>query len=172
MSVRIRRMTDEEFEIFYHWSVEHHAKELMEEAHLSWEEAIQETMKEVSEMLPDGLNTENNDLMTIEAEGESAGFIWTVLEETDGRKQSFVCDFAIWASKRRKGYGAVALCLAEKNAGEAGCRESVLFVADKNDAARALYEKCGYQVLRQAGYGRYMTKQLVRPYANPNLSNR
>ena len=160
MSVKIRRMTKEEFEVFYKWSVEHHAKELMEELQMSQEEAIKETIIEVAGMLPDGLNTAHNNFMTIVAEGENAGFIWTVHEEFEGRKQSFLCDFAVWESKRRKGYGEEALRLAEKNAADAGSQESVLFVRDDNDAARALYEKCGYHILRKAGYGKFMVKQL------------
>ncbi len=160
MSVTIRKMTEEEYKVFCQWSIEHQAKELMEELHMSQEEAIKETIAEVSEMLPDGLHTQNNYLMTIVAENEAAGFIWTIHEETEGRKQSFLCDFAIWELKRRKGYGAAALYLEEKDAAAAGCRESVLFVADRNDAARALYEKCGYRVLRQEGRGKYMIKKL------------
>ena len=124
------------------------------------EEAMKETIAEVAGMLPDGFNTEHNDLLTIVAEDENVGFIWTVHEEAEGRKQSFVCDFAIWESKRRKGYGAAALRLAEKNAAQAGCQNSVLFVRDDNHAARALYEKCGYQDLRHESYGRFMVKQL------------
>ena len=160
MSVRIRRMTDAEFECFYQWSVEHHIAELMEELGLSRDAAREETVKEVAGMLPDGLATKHHHLMAIEAENENAGFIWTIREETEGRKQSFLCDFAIWEPKRRKGYGSAALCLAEKAAAEAGCVESVLFVRDDNSAARALYENCGYQILRQERYGKYMVKQL------------
>lgn len=154
-------MTSDEFEIFYQWSVEHQAKELMEELQMSHEKAINETIAEIAQMLPDGFHTEQNDLMTIIAEDENVGFIWTIYEETEGRKQCFICDFAIWESKRRKGYGEAALYLAEENAMVAGSQESVLFVRDDNEAARALYGKCGYQVLRQEGYGKYMTKQLV-----------
>lgn len=162
MSVMIRKMTDAEYETFYRWSIENHAKELMEELQMSQEEAIRETKKEVAQMLPDGVGTENHFLMSIVETGceETAGFIWTIHEETNGRKQSFICDFAIWESKRRKGYAAKALYLTEKTAAEAGCRESVLFVSDENRAARALYQKCGYQVLRQERYGKYMVKQL------------
>lgn len=161
MSVTIRRMTNDEFEVFYQWSIEHHAKHLMEELHMTQEDAIKETMEEIANMLPDGFNMEHNDLLTIVAEGESVGFIWTIYEEAEGRKQCFICDFAIWESKRRKGYATEALRLEEKNAVEAGCQESVLFVADRNMAARALYRKCGYQFLRQEGYGKYMIKQLL-----------
>lgn len=54
-----------------------------------------------------------------------------------------------------------ALAMAEKDAMEAGCREVVLFVTDRNTAAKALYEKSGYRVLRQAGYGKYLSKHLA-----------
>ncbi len=162
MAIKIRKMNNKEFDAFYQWSVEHHAKELMEECHMSQKKAIKETKKEVAQMLPDGLNTENNCLMTIEENDnkEIIGFIWTIHEETEGKKQSFLCDFVILESKRRKGYATAALQLAEKDAAEAGCQVSVLFVADRNYAASALYEKCGYKFLRQENYGKYMTKQL------------
>ena len=160
MLVKIRRMTEDEFERFYQWSVEDHAKELMGELNISREEAIMETKKEVAGMLPDGFHTEHNDFVTIVAEEENAGFIWAVYEQSQGRKQCFLCDFAVWELKRRKGYGEMAMRLLEKRAVEAGCEEMVLFVADQNDSAKALYKKCGYQDLRQESYGKYMVKRL------------
>ena len=163
MTVTIRKMTTAEFENFYRWSIEQQAEELVAELQISRQDAAQKAVAEVAQMLPDGLHSKNNHLMTILEmnSGENAGFIWTLYEETDGRKQSFLCDFAVWESKRRRGYGAAALKLAEKNAAEAGCQESVLFVSDDNIAAQTLYEKCGYSVLRQERYGKYMIKQLV-----------
>ena len=163
MSVKIRPMTMCEFESFQQWSVEDHARDLMEELQISRAAAIQKARAEIAGMLPDGLHTEQNHLMTVmEADtGEAAGFIWTLHEVTAGRKQSFLCDFAIWEPKRRRGYGAAALLLAERYAAEAGCLESVLYVSEDNAAARALYQKCGYRFLRQAGSGAYMVKQLL-----------
>ena len=163
MPVKLRNMTPGEYEYFYQWSVEHQAAELMEELQLSLEEATKETVAEVAEMLPAGLNTEHHHLMTIvEGDtGENAGFIWTIHEETAGRKQSFVCDFTIWEPYRRKGYGTKALYLAENLAAEAGCQESVLFVRDNNAPAKALYQKCGYRILRAEGQGSYMLKPLL-----------
>ena len=160
MSVTLRKMTTEEFEYFYQWSIAHQAMELMEELHLSQEKATSAAIAEVKAILPAGLGTEHNHLMTVVAENEAVGFIWTIHEETNGRKQSFVCDFAIWESQRRKGYAAAALHSSEIYAAEAGCQECVLFVRNTNAAARSLYEKCGYRVLRQEGYGVYMAKQL------------
>ena len=104
MPVKIRIMTDSEFEFFRQWSVENHAKELMEERGLTWEEAVKETEEEIAQMLPNGLDTAHNDLMTIaEVSGdESVGVIWTLREETLGRKQSFLCDFVIWDTNRHQ----------------------------------------------------------------------
>ena len=163
MSVTIRNMTDDEYEYFYRWSVEHQAADLAEELQIPLEEALRETIDEISGMLPDGPHTAHNHLMSIlePDSDETVGFIWTIHEETAGRKQSFLCDFAIWESKRRKGYAAEALLLAEQDAAAAGCAESVLFAADRNIAAKALYQKCGYQVLRRKDYGCYMIKQLI-----------
>ena len=160
MPITIRNMTQQAYDAFYRWSVEHHANELMEQKCIPREEASKEASKELSGMLPNGFHTENNFLMSIISNEEIVGYIWTLHEETDGKKQSFLCDFAIWEEYRRKGYGAQALLLMEKQAADAGCVESVLFVADRNAEARTLYEKSGYRVLRQAGYGKYMIKEL------------
>lgn len=163
MSVMIRSMTEKEFEAFCQMSIAHHVAELMEECAMTQDDAISQAKIEFAGMLPDGLNTKNHFLMTIveNSSKEVVGFIWTIHEYTDGLKQSFVCDFVILDSKRRKGYAVETLHLVEKNALDAGCQESVLFVADGNDAASALYEKCGYQNLRQEQYGKYMLKQLL-----------
>ncbi len=160
MAVTIRSMTEQEFETFRQWSVENHTKELMEEYHLPDEAAAQEAVAELTGMLPQGIHTDHNHLMTILEDTEAAGFIWTLHEEFQGRKQSFLCDFVIFQAKRRQGYATAALKLVEEAAVEAGCQESVLFVRDDNAAARALYRKCGYQVLRQKDYGKFMVKQI------------
>lgn len=160
MSVTIRTMTENEFENFCRRSMEDHARELMEELHISEEKATKAAKEEIAGMMPDGRNTKSNYFMTIVAEHENAGFIWTLHEQVNGRKQCFICDFFVFESKRRKGYGAAALRLAEKHAASAGCQESVLFVADRNNGARALYKKCGYRLLQQEGYGCFLVKRL------------
>ena len=160
MSVTIRNMTQPEFENFYQRSVQYQVVQLMDARGISREEAGREAEEELAGMLPDGLHTENNFLRSIINGDENVGYIWTLHEETNGKKQCFLCDFAIQEDRRRQGYGTEALRLMEKQAADAGCVESVLFVADQNLAARALYEKCGYKLLRQAGSGKYMIKEL------------
>lgn len=162
MAVSIRPMTHLEFEQFYRWSLENQAMERMEESLLPPDKALEEAAGELAQLLSDGMNTPNHHCMTIiDDTGESVGFIWTLQEEFQGKKQSFLCDIAIWESQRRKGYATAALQMAEKAAAKAGCCESVLFVKDTNVAARALYEKSGYRVLRQKDYGIFMVKPIL-----------
>ena len=163
MSVIIREMTDEEFKTFYQWSIEHQAAELVSNLHIDPEDALRTATEEISKMLPNGVKTENNNIFSIIEQdcAEFVGFIWTLHENNTGKTQCFICDFAIWEHYRRKGYATNALQLAEKYAFDAGCLESVLFVSDNNKAAQALYQKCGYQYLRQHGCGKYMVKSLL-----------
>ena len=163
MGIDLRTMTPEEFDVFYRWSMENHILELMEEENLSRDAAIREAAEELTQMLPQGLATPHQQLLTIEdADGGAVGFLWTLREETEGRRQSFLCDFSIWEQCRRKGYATAALALMEQRAVAAGCEESVLFVADRNTPATALYEKCGYRLLRRSSYGAFMIKRLER----------
>ena len=163
MSVELIKMTKEEFDGFYAWSIDNHATELMEKQNLSRDDAVRKATAELAAMLPEGLSTPKNLFMTIIDNDchENIGFIWTLHEVTGGRKQSFICDFTIWENKRRNGYATAALLLAEKQATAAGCQESVLFVSDANTDAKALYDKCGYRILRPAVYGKYMIKDLT-----------
>ena len=160
MPVTVRKMTDAEFSFFYNWSIRHQTEALMAQLHIPRETALKETVAEIDGMLPQGLHTRNNTLLTVIAEDQNVGFIWTLYEETQGRKQCFVCDFAIWETQRRKGYGKAALYLAEQLSAAEGCLESILFVSDDNSGARALYEACGYRTLRREGCGEYMHKPL------------
>ena len=162
MKIELRRMNLEEYKIFYDRSFRHHMQELMDEEHMSREEAEKETTKELAEMLPEGMDTKDNFLMCIHRseDDEWIGYIWTLHEMTEGVKQNFICDFEIYEDYRRKGYAKETLELMEKEAKIAGCAESVLFVTYDNEAASALYEKCGYRFLRDMEYGRYMKKVL------------
>ena len=162
MNIRLRAMTAKEYEDFYEYSKIHHADELMEEINLTADEAMAETEKELQEMLPDGLETKDNCLMTIEdaADHRTVGFIWYLSERMDGVKQAFLCDFVIYHQERRKGYATAALREMEKLARRRGCAESVLFVAHDNLPARNLYAGCGYVFLKKGDYGEFLKKRL------------
>ena len=161
MAVTIRPMTGEEFDFFRGCSANLQAEDLMRVRGISREEAAREAEEDLSRMLPKGLRTQDNFLMTVENErSETVGFLWTLHESSSGRQQSFLCDLLILEPYRRQGYAAAALTEMEILAARTRCEESVLFVANHNHAAIGLYQKCGYRLLRQMDYGKYMIKRL------------
>ena len=162
MSVTMRTMTEEEFDIFRSCSIASQAEERMKEYMCFLVAATNEAEAEFAQLLPEGLRTPNHTLMVIHdgVNKELVGYLWTLYEVTEGKKQSFLCDFIILESKRRQGYGTAALQCMEEKATEDGCQESVLFVSDRNEIAKQLYQKCGYQSFRMMIDGAYMKKQL------------
>ena len=162
MSVVLRKMTREEFEVFYREGIEQLTQELIEEFHFAYQDANKQAIKEFTDILPHGLQTENNFPMAIveENSGDTVGLICVIHKGENDNKMSYIYSLSICEEKRRKGYASTALNLSEKKAAEAGCLVSVLFVKDSNNGARALYRKCGYQDYKQDGYGRYMLKEL------------
>ena len=162
MSVVLKKMTREEFEVFYQEGIEELTQELIEEFHFAYQDANKQAIKEFTGILPHGLQTENNFPMAIveENSGETVGFICVLHKGENDNKMSYIYNLSICEAKRRKGYATESLKLVENEAVEAACLVSILFVKDSNKGARALYHKCGYQDFRQDGYGRYMLKEL------------
>ena len=162
MSVVLRKMTREEFEVFYREGIEELTQEFIEELHFAYQDANKQAIKEFTDILPHGLQTENNFPMAIveEDSGETVGFICVLHKGENDNKMSYICNLSVCEEKRRKGYATTALNFTEKKAAEAGCLVSVLFVKDSNNGARALYRKCGYQDHKQDRYGRHMLKEL------------
>lgn len=162
MKVVLRKMTLQEYNSFYEYSVNNHANELMREMNISFEDALNKTEAELKEMLPADLDTVDNTLMVIEesTEGRNVGFMWYLYEEIDGIKQVFLSDFVIKKDERRKGYATAALNQMKMNAKEYDCKESVLFVSKDNISAIKLYSSCGYIPFREYGDGIYMKMQI------------
>jgi pSer/pThr/pTyr-binding forkhead associated (FHA) protein len=66
MSISLRKMTSNEYDKILKWSRNNHVRELIKDTNMSLEDALSQTEEEKQEMLPDGINTENNSLMVIE----------------------------------------------------------------------------------------------------------
>ena len=84
--------------------------------------------------------------------------IWFELRERRGGRSAYLYDFVVREDLRGQGYGRRALELFEAKLRELGVGRIGLNVFGYNHAARALYEKMGYQV---TGVG--MMKQLMPP---------
>ena len=81
MEVKLRTMDLQEFKSFYEYSINDYVNDLMKSKNASIKTALIQAQKEFSTMLPDGINTKDNSVMTIEDidTGKSVGFIWYLL---------------------------------------------------------------------------------------------
>lgn len=162
MKITLRPITKKEFEVYMDYSVKDYAKDLMGSSGMNVEEAAAQAKKEFSEMLPEGLLTQDNRIMVIEDPNgkEAVGVIWYLFEYTDGVKQVFLNDFIIKQEERRKGYATEALREMENDAHKNGCTESITYVWKHNPPGVGLYTKCGYTTFRETDDGMYMKKSM------------
>ena len=162
MEVQLREMSEEEFKIFSENSINDYVNDVMKSSVITMEEALAEAKREFAEMLPNGLNTQDNALRIIAdaAEEKAVGIIWYLFEMTDDIKQVFLSDFIIKEEERRKGYASAALAEMERDARRNGCEESVIYVWKHNPPGISLYTKCGYVAFRESDDGMYMKKRI------------
>ncbi|MHA7963168.1 GNAT family N-acetyltransferase [Paenibacillus sp. CAU 1782] len=143
--IKIRNMSENEFEKFKEWSVNDYAEDLIKSNMSSdKEDAIESAEKEFNEILPMGLSTENNFLyVMINDSLDNVGFIWYEKEDEAG----FICDFLVMQNYRNKGYGFETMKWIEKDAKEKGMRKLKLSVFKFNEPAYNLYHKLNYKVI-------------------------
>ena len=155
MSVFLRDMRPNELSAFRNYSICDYASELMNTQAISPEAALAQAGKEFDELLPGSY------LKIIEHESRPVGVLWYLTEETDGVQHAFLNDFVIVPEHRRKGYASASLTALAQEAQIQGCTEIRLYVSDDNHAAKALYERCGFQLLRPFGDGAYLHKTII-----------
>lgn len=162
MNVTLQKMTPAEFSAFCDSSAADYAADLLKSQPLSPKDALAQAKKELADMLPQGADTPDHFLMTIQnaENGQPVGLIWYLYEHTDGVKQVFLSDFLIYEAHRRKGCATAALHEMARLARADGCTESIIHVWEHNPAGISLYEKCGYVPFRQADGGVYLKKKI------------
>jgi ribosomal protein S18 acetylase RimI-like enzyme len=112
----------------------------------SAEEAEDRAARELEELLPEGTATKGHFLYAVRDESIQAtvGNLWLAVLDSSVGLSVWVYDIVIHEQFRRRGYGAITLGLLEEKARELGAGSVGLHVFGHNDAARALYEKSGY----------------------------
>ncbi len=81
-----------------------------------------------------------------EATGEKVGHIWFTKMTYGGQTFAFVYDLIIFDEFRRRGYGEATMRALEEKVREQGLDSIGLHVFGHNHAAKALYEKIGYEI--------------------------
>jgi ribosomal protein S18 acetylase RimI-like enzyme len=146
--VRLVPMSQDEFAAYLEFAVDHYAQEHVRAGNWSPEQARKLSEDSYRSLLPDGVATPDQYLYTIQDQtlGEKVGLLWFAAEEQAGAARAFLYDIRIDEAYRRRGYATEALQALETKVQELGLATIELHVFGHNDAARAMYEKLGYQV--------------------------
>ena len=109
------------------------------------EEAVDRAKKEYEQLLPQGLQTENNYFFAVlNSSGKTVGSLWFVEAQRVGYKVAYVFDIFVKSEHRRQGHAIRALEALELEAAERGLAGIALQVFGHNSGARSLYSKLGY----------------------------
>ena len=148
MTVRLSPMTQAEFNRYMETAVKEYAQAHIEAGDCEPEEALPLAQADYETLLPEGLRTKDNYLLSIHAgdSDEPIGLIWFAVRQNLDKKSAFIYDFLIRPEFRRKGHGAETLREIETLIAGMGIRRIGLNVMGWNHAARALYETLGYRV--------------------------
>ena len=119
--------------------------------------AIQRSLDDFDESLPQGLATPDNFLCEIVSKrsGANVGILWFAVVVKNGLKSAFVYDIEVKPEYRRQGYARAAFSALEPLASALGLSSIGLHVFGNNAGAQALYRSLGYRVT-----GMNMLKQL------------
>ena len=144
--VRLRPMTESEFETYLARLIPEYAQEHLQAGSLTPENALQESERQTRALLPDGVHTEDQYLYVIEdeADGTPVGVLWFARQDRGTGPHAFVYDVEIDPAFRRRGYGSQAFRLLENKVRELGLSAISLHVFGHNHAARAMYTQLGY----------------------------
>ncbi|WP_144876793.1 N-acetyltransferase [Microbacterium sp. 1.5R] len=143
--VQVEPMTAERYPSFAAASEAAFADELAASGRYSIEDARVESHRQMTEELPDGVETAAQELFTAGVDGEEVGILWVGLRTRGGRPHAFILDIEVVESERRKGYGRELMFAAERVAREHGADSVGLHVFGFNTGATALYESLGYR---------------------------
>ena len=111
------------------------------------EEALERAREQIAQLLPDGLQSENQYLYSLHDDeiGENVGVLWFAAREQGNTPEAFIYDIVIYETYRRRGYASSALEVMEAKVLELGIRKISLHVFGHNSPAISLYEKIGFQ---------------------------
>jgi ribosomal protein S18 acetylase RimI-like enzyme len=154
--IRLRRMSQSEYEDYYAKSVQSLAEELSKTGSFSFQDALVAAQKSFTSLLPDGYQKAIDQYLYTVLEGErKIGVLWFGIKRDRSNPEAYVWDIVIEQGDRGKGYGKQAMLALEEEVKELGISRISLNVFEHNVKARQLYEQLNYKTL-----SRIMAKEL------------
>ena len=145
--IELMELPRERFPAYREELIRDYAREKVLAGAWSPEEAPQRSLADVDGLLEDGADTEGHFLYLLldHSTAEEVGVVWLAVQDTRVGRSVWIYDVQIHEPSRRKGHGTQALRAIEGRAAELGAESVELHVFGHNLAARALYEKAGYE---------------------------
>lgn len=146
--IAFRSMTDDEYPAYFDYFVRDYADEIVANYRLTGADALTRAKQEITETLPEGVNTRGHVLLCLMAHREKAdahvGYLWYKPDTL--MRTVFIYDFHIFPSCQGQGLGKASLLALEDALRDTGFKEIRLRVAADNARARHLYETAGFAV--------------------------
>lgn len=142
--IEFQKMTDKEFENYFERTVNNYAKEKIKAGNWDKDSAIEKAEKSVDQLLPNGVETENNYLYSIYNNDKHLGYIWYKIDG-ENKRVAFLCDIIIFKKYRNRGFGKKTMKLFERKVKELGCEKIQLHVFAHNKPAVSLYKKLDFK---------------------------
>jgi GNAT superfamily N-acetyltransferase len=139
--VVLQPMTDVEYAAFMAFTVDDYAADLARSG-MDAGDAQASAVEQHAELLPQGLATPDQVLLTARSEGEPVGTLWLGFE----RVTPFVYDVVVDPALRGRGLGRAIMQQAALWCAARGANQLGLNVFAHNPTARALYDSLGYAV--------------------------
>ena len=156
--VNLRKMKVEEYPDQCDYFISDYGQEIAKNYGHSIEVATDLAHQELLRCFPNGIDTEDHDLLCIEVDSTNSvkiiGYLWHSIKSSDS--STFIYDFYIEDKYRGNGYGKEAIIQLESILVSAEVNQIKLRVAYHNQRALALYKEVGFII---SGYN--MSKKLV-----------
>ena len=156
--VNLRKMRVEEYPAYCDYFIADYSHEIAQNYGHSIEVATDLAHNDLIRYFPDGLETDEHDLLCIEIDSDDTpkviGYLWHSIKTSDS--STFIYDFYIADEYRGNGYGKQAISQLEALLVSIGINQIKLRVAYHNQRALALYQEVGFVI---SGYN--MSKKLT-----------
>ena len=153
------RMSASEYSFIRSQMVEELAKTKVETGDAAEGDAKASAEEEQDGILLDGVGTTDHWLNSLKTEtGELIGYSWFGKVEREYGIVAFIFDVNIYPAYQGRGHGHRLMNEIEKEAQRNGFKKMELYVLNSNTAAKTLYAKAGYQIIRGNEKGNILSK--------------
>jgi ribosomal protein S18 acetylase RimI-like enzyme len=144
--ITLRTMTEDEYADWYEHTLVGYAAAIGPARALTSEQALQQSGKEMAELLPDGLATKEHLIWSACSVDETVvGNLWIRAR----KPVPFVFNIEVNSDQRGHGYGRAIMLAGEEECRRLGFEQLDLNVFNSNETAVGLYNSLGYVTVAQ-----------------------